>query len=216
MKYQTVLFDLDGTLTDSFLGIARCAAYALEDQGILIDDLNQLRPFIGPPLRDCFVELYGLSGEQADRAVEKYRERYQDTGIFENQLYPGIPQMLETLKSAGAVLAVASSKPQVFVQRILEHFSISGYFDQVVGCGLDGSLNTKAQVVRRAMELSGGEKASSILVGDRKYDAQGAAQEGIGFLGVLYGFGSREELEQYPHEGLVSSPEEVSQWLVSR
>ncbi|MGI5960150.1 MAG: HAD hydrolase-like protein [Massiliimalia sp.] len=215
MHYQTILFDLDGTLTDSFLGIARCAAYALADQGIQIDDLNVLRPFVGPPLKECFQEFYHMTSEEADRAVAKYRERYRDTGIFENELYEGIAETLHTLKQEGAVLGIASSKPQIFVERILKHFSVDQYFDYVVGCGLDGSLNTKAQVIHRAMELSHADPKTTILVGDRKYDALGAEEQGISFLGVLYGFGGEEELSQYPNDGLVYTPQEVAQWLIS-
>ena len=123
-----LLFDLDGTLTDPKLGITTCVQYALKSFGVEETDLDKLEPFIGPPLKDSFMQFYGMSEEQAETAVAKYRERFQDIGLFENEVYAGVPQMLHTLQSKGLFLAVASSKPTVYVERILEHFKIRKYF----------------------------------------------------------------------------------------
>ncbi len=128
-----LLFDLDGTLTDPKIGITTCVQYALHSFGIEEPDLDKLEPFIGPPLRDSFMEFYGFTAEQAEEAVAKYRERFQNTGIFENEVYAGIPEMLKNLQSKGYFLALASSKPQIYVERILEHFDLKKYFAVVVG-----------------------------------------------------------------------------------
>ena len=132
------LFDLDGTLTDPKVGITTCVQYALQSFGIQEPDLDKLEPFIGPPLKESFMEFYGMDGEQADEAVEKYRERFNDKGIYENEIYPGMARMLQILSGKGFRLAVASSKPTVYVERILEHFGIRQYFKAVVGSELDG------------------------------------------------------------------------------
>ena len=147
-----LLFDLDGTLTDPKVGICTCVQYALADLGIEEPDLDKLEPFIGPPLKDSFMKFYNLTQEQADRAIAKYRERFQDTGIFENKIYPGVSQMLQTLISKGMFLAVASSKPTVFVERILEHFNIRRFFKVIVGSELDGTRVNKDEVVEEALK----------------------------------------------------------------
>lgn len=150
--YQYILFDLDGTLTDPKPGITACVQYALHKMGIEEPDLDKLEPFIGPPLLDSFHEFYGFNEEQGRQATVYYRERFTDTGLFENEVYPGIPQLLENLKAAGKKLAVASSKPGVFVERILEHFGLNAYFDVVVGSGLDGTRTKKEEVVGEALK----------------------------------------------------------------
>ncbi len=147
-----LLFDLDGTLTDPKEGICTCVQYALSAMGIEEPDLDKLEPFIGPPLKDSFQEFYHMSEEQAQAAVEKYRERFQDKGIFENKLYPGIPEMLRALNSKGMFLGVASSKPTVFVKKILEHFEIARYFKVIVGSELDGTRTNKDEVVAEALQ----------------------------------------------------------------
>ncbi len=143
--FQYCLFDLDGTLTDPGEGITRCVQYALRSLGIEEPDLKKLEPFIGPPLTDSFMEFYGLTREQAVRAVEAYRERFAPVGIFENCVYDGIPRLLEEMKSAGVTLAVASSKPECFVHRILDRFGIEKYFDVIVGSELDGARSAKEE-----------------------------------------------------------------------
>jgi len=146
-----LLFDLDGTLTDPKLGITTCVQYALKSFGIEEPDLDKLEPFIGPPLKDSFMQFYGLDEKEAETAVDKYRERFQDIGLFENEIYPGIREMLRVLKKKGMHLAVASSKPTVFVERILEHFKIRKYFEVVVGSELDGRRVNKDEVVQEAL-----------------------------------------------------------------
>ena len=147
-----VLFDLDGTLTDPMVGITTCVQYALAAAGIEEPDLQKLTPFIGPPLKQSFMEFYGFPDEKAEQAVEKYRERFKDVGIFENEVYEGIPELLSSLKKEGMLLSVASSKPEVFVKRILTHFSIDSYFDAVVGSELDGRRTDKKEVVAEALK----------------------------------------------------------------
>ena len=195
-----LLFDLDGTLTDPKIGITTCVQYALHSFGIEEPDLDKLEPFIGPPLRDSFMEFYGFTAEQAEEAVAKYRERFQDTGLFENEVYDGIPEMLKTLQSKGYFLAVASSKPQVYVERILEHFDLKKYFSVVVGSELDGRRETKDQVVQETLRQLFGENpvdpAQVYMIGDRKFDVEGARALGVESVGVTYGYGSKEELKE--------------------
>lgn len=151
MRFRYLLFDLDGTLTDPKEGITASVQYALRSFGIEEPDLDRLTPFIGPPLKDSFMEMYGFNEKQAEEAIEKYREWFRPTGIFQNAIYPGIREMLEKLKMKGKVLAVASSKPQVFVEQILHHFEIYDYFTVIVGSELDGKRGTKEEVVEEAL-----------------------------------------------------------------
>lgn len=198
MKY--ILFDLDGTLTDPKIGITSCVQYALKHFGIEEPDLDKLEPFIGPPLKGSFMEYYGFTEEQAEEAIAKYRERFQDVGIFENKVYRGIPRLLKDLKANGRKLAVASSKPTVFVERILDHFRIRQYFDVVVGSELDGSRVDKNEIIQETLHRLFGEeqfdRSELIMVGDRKYDIQGAKSWFIRSIGVTYGYGTREELKE--------------------
>jgi len=186
-----LLFDLDGTLTDPKVGICTCVQYALKSFGIEEPDLDKLEPFIGPPLKDSFMQFYDMSEEQAESAIEKYRERFAETGLFENEVYAGIPQMLSDLKSVGMKLAVASSKPTVYVKRILEHFGIAKYFDAVVGSELDGTRVNKDEVVQEALRQLFGEQAYDkgkvYMIGDRHFDVEGAHALGIESVGVTYG-----------------------------
>ena len=149
--FEYILFDLDGTLTDPKLGITSSVQYALRALGIEEPSLDRLEPFIGPPLADSFREFYGLEGERLATAIDKYRERFATQGIFENEIYPGIPQMLADLKAKGKKLAIASSKPTLFVEQILEHFEIGKYFDHVVGSNMDGTRGTKEEVVEETL-----------------------------------------------------------------
>lgn len=213
-----ILFDLDGTLTDPKIGICTCVQYALASFGIQEPDLDKLEPFIGPPLKESFMEFYHMSQEQADAAVEKYRERFKDKGIFENKVYKGIPGMLRSLRSKGMVLAVASSKPTVFVRRILEHFHIARYFDVVVGSELDGTRVNKDQVVREALRqlFQGGRihKEQVYMVGDRRFDSEGAHAVGVESVGVAYGYGSMEELKEAKTDYIVRSVKELGSFLL--
>ena len=155
-----ILFDLDGTLTDPKEGITKSVQYALSAFGIEVTNLDELEPFIGPPLKDSFMEFYGMDEPTALRAIEKYRERFQDKGLFENRLYDGVPELLRKLKGNHKKVAIASSKPTVFVERILEYFDIRRYFDVVVGSELDGTRTEKSEVVAEALRQLYGEESS--------------------------------------------------------
>ena len=195
-KYKYILFDLDGTLTDPYEGITKSVQYALNAFGIKDEPLPKLKKFIGPPLKESFMEYYGFDGAKAETAVEKYRERFRDTGIFENQIYDGAVQLLSFLKDNGFILAIASSKPTEFVERILEHFHIRNYFDNVTGSFMDGRRTKKSEVVGAVLEaLEITEKAQVLMVGDRYHDVEGAAAVGVDCAGVSFGYGGREELE---------------------
>ena len=196
-KYSTVLFDLDGTLTDPQVGITRSVQYALRRMGIVEADLKKLIHFIGPPLALNFRECYDMDEKQAQDAVRYYREYFSETGIFENAAYPGIPELLSELRRSGCVLAVATSKPGVFAKRILDHFSLTGYFQFVAGSNLDGTLVEKADVIEYALEnLPPRNLNVVVMVGDRKHDVIGAKINRIDSIAVGYGYGSMEELTQ--------------------
>lgn len=218
VRKEYVLFDLDGTLTDPKMGITKCVQYALASFGIEEPDLDKLEPFIGPPLKDSFKQFYGFDDEKAEAAVAKYRERFQDTGIFENEIYRGVPEMLKKLRMRGLHLAVASSKPTVFVEKILEHFKIRSYFEVVVGSELDGTRSQKAEVVREALRrlFHGGtvQRHKVFMVGDRKFDVEGAREAGVESVGVSFGYGSMEELMEAHADYIVRSVEELRRFLL--
>lgn len=196
-KKQYILFDLDGTVTEPFEGITNCVAYALKHFGIEVEDRNTLRPFIGPPLIDSFQEFYGFSKEQAEEATKKYRELYNIEGIYQNELYEGMKELLSYLKEKGKTVFLATSKPDVFANRILSYFEIDDYFDFVGGSDINGERNTKSAVIQYVLEQNGiTDISQAVMVGDRKYDILGAKNFGMDSIGVLYGHGSREELEQ--------------------
>lgn len=215
---EYLLFDLDGTLTDPKEGITTCVQYALKSFEIDEPDLDKLEPFIGPPLKDSFKTYYNMTDEQAEEAVTKYRERFQDTGIFENELYGGIHDLLRSLKSKGMHLAVASSKPTVFVERILKHFKIDKYFEVVVGSELDGTRVNKAEVMLEALHRFFGDKPVQFdkvyMIGDRKYDIDGARTLRIESVGVAYGYGSMEELKEAKADYIVKSVAELKKFLL--
>ena len=195
-NYDVVLFDLDGTLTDPELGITSCVQYALRHFGIEVEDRSSLRPFIGPPLVDSFMEFYHFSREQAEEATAKYRERFSTVGLFENEVYPGIELLLDKLKQQGKLVGVCTSKPEKFAVQILEHFGLDGYFDEI--CGADMSTNgrnSKEAVLSYALDrMDVNDKSRVVLVGDTKFDVKGAKTVGVDAIGVTYGFGSRHEL----------------------
>lgn len=195
--FDVVLFDLDGTLTDPKQGITSCVQYALANIGIDEPDLDNLEDFIGPPLKEHFMERYSLDETTAKVCVDKYRERYNPIGVYENKMYEGIDKVLETLKERGIKLAVASSKPAMLVNVVLEHFGLMKYFDVVAGSELDGTRTRKSDVIRYAFELldeKGLSHERPIMVGDRKHDVIGAGETGIPCMAVAYGYGSMEEL----------------------
>lgn len=206
MSWKYILFDLDGTVTDSGTGILNCVRYALEASGRQIPSDKDLQKFIGPPLIDSFQTFSGMSHDEALWAVEKYRERYSSTGIFENKLYQGMDDVLAALKKHGFVTAIATSKPEEYTIRILEHFGIAGYFDEAVGSSMDGQRNRKADIIMevfKRMQIKEESKPQVIMVGDRKYDILGAKECGIASLGAAWGFAPEHELEEYQADYIV-------------
>ncbi len=193
-RYAYCLFDLDGTLTDPGEGITRSVAYALSFFGIEVKDRTALYPFIGPPLVDSFSTFYGFSPEQARQAVERYREYFSRQGIFENELYPGIKELLEDLKRHGVRILLASSKPELYARKILEHFQLLPFFDFVAAATMDDTRSKKTDVVRYALESCGISPDRAVMIGDRHHDIEGAKDNALESIGVLWGYGSREEL----------------------
>lgn len=214
--YQYILFDLDGTLTNSELGITKSVQHALKKFGIEVEDRTVLRPFIGPPLGESFQVYYGLSKEESEQAIKYYRERFSVKGLYENEVYEGVEKMLQDLKESGKELILATSKPEKFTMLILEHFDLLKYFDFVAGATMDGSRGEKADVIRYALELSGIEdKSEVIMIGDRKFDILGAKENGLASMGVLYGFGDREELTEAGADYIVETAEDIVKILKS-
>ena len=231
--FKKILFDLDGTLTDPKIGITTCVQYALKHFGIE-EDIEKLTPFIGPPLIDSFMEFYGFTLEQAREATDVYRERFAPIGKFENEVYIGIPEMLSTLKQAGITLAVASSKPEKFVNEILEHFDLLKYFDVVVGSLMNETRTKKEEVLEEALirlkvPYSGSleyplsdersvrieiEKESIAMVGDRKFDVASARDMGITAVGVRFGYADEGELEAENPDYIANDVSELTQFLV--
>lgn len=203
------LFDLDGTVADNGEGILKSAQYALDAFGIYNEPEERLRRFVGPPLDASFREFYGFSQEQALAAVEKYRERYRVKGVYENQLYPGVRELLECLSQRAAV-CLATSKPQVFANTILEMGQVLPFFQVVVGAELDGSRTDKAEVIQAVLERLGNPpKEQAVMIGDRKHDILGAGTAGVESIGVRYGFAPEGELEAAGARWIVSTVEEL-------
>ncbi|MBO5088940.1 MAG: HAD family hydrolase [Lachnospiraceae bacterium] len=214
---RIVLFDLDGTLTDPGLGITNSVIYALDKFGISVEDRSELYKFIGPPLLNSFMDFYGFDEEKASQAVTYYRELYNVTGKYENEVYAGVPEMLQKLKEQGCHLLVATSKPEFLAKDILEHFSLSQYFCVIAGSDLEGVRNTKGKVIDYALKQFAKQmdisieqiKENAIMVGDRFHDIHGAKENEIASVGVLYGYGNREELEQAGTDYVAEKPENV-------
>ena len=227
---KALLFDLDGTLTDPGEGITKSVQYALEKMGCPEPDRDKLRAFIGPPLLEQFMAYRGFTQEEAAQAVAYYRERFAPIGIFENKIYPGIPELLADLQEQGFRLAVASSKPEIYVEQILEHFGLRKYFDVVTGSGLDGTRTTKEEVVEEAlrcllpenlfremMETKGRYKYDTVvMVGDRRFDVEGAKEYHIVSVGVTYGYAVQGELAKAGADEIVETVEELAEVLLCR
>ena len=195
--YKYFLFDLDGTLTDPGLGITNSVMYALKKFGIDETDRTKLYKFIGPPLKDSFLKFYGFDAKQCEDGVTYYREYFKEKGIFENKVYDGIEDLLMQLKAAGKIVILATSKPEEFAIRILEHFKLAKYFDFVAGASMDSARIKKADVIAYALENIDVENlAQAVMIGDREHDVLGAKQIGMDSVGVLWGYGDLEELQQ--------------------
>lgn len=215
--YKHILFDLDGTLTDPAVGITNSVAYALEKFGIIIDDKRTLYKFIGPPLVDSFKEFYGFDEQKALLAVEYYREYFSVTGILENSVYDGIQNLLSKLKDNGLIVILATSKPEVFAKRILEHFKLDKYFDVIAGSTLDTSRNTKSAVIKYALEKANmTDCTSAIMVGDRKHDIIGAKENKLPSIGVLYGYGDYDELKSAGADFIITDVLSLENFLLEK
>ncbi|WP_405384150.1 HAD hydrolase-like protein [Phascolarctobacterium sp.] len=216
--YQNLLFDLDGTLTDSAEGITKCCQYGLAKLGIDEPDLDKLRVFIGPPLRASYMKYYGLTEAQAEQGVAFYRERYTDIGIWENKVYPGMMDLLQALKSDGRRLGMATAKPEVFAKRIAERFGFNDYLEDVTGCSLDGKTDNKALVVAAALAkwniVTPEQKATIALIGDRREDVLAAHANGIPCIGVGFGFAAPGELQEAGAEHYVETVDDLRKFLL--
>ncbi|MGE7689445.1 HAD family hydrolase [Lysinibacillus sp. NPDC097214] len=211
-KYHVVLFDLDGTLSDPKIGITKSVQHALQKAGIEVNNLDELESFIGPPLQVSFQEIYGFDDMQIDQAINDYRERFTERGMFENKLYENIPALLTNLKQQGYILAIATSKPTVFAEQILQYFNLEHYFDFVAGSNLDGTRSAKGEVITFAREHFNEAKIDQfIMIGDRKYDIVGAHENHMDSIGVTYGYGSLEELTDAQATYIVNSVSELQE-----
>lgn len=205
-----ILIDLDGTIANPKEGITKSVQYALGEMGVLIDDLDSLTKHIGPPIRDGFMEFYGFDEEKAEATVEHYRKYYGETGIHQNELYDGMERLLTRLKQAGKYLIVATSKPEELAVKVLESFHLEHYFDDICGATFDDSRASKDAVIKYALDKNSITNLDRVvMVGDRKYDILGAKETGISSIGVLYGFGSEEELREAGADRLATTVDEL-------
>lgn len=212
--FDTILFDLDGTLTDPFKGIANSVIYALKKFGIAAPEKTLLRKFIGPPLTESFSKYCGLSRSDALRAVEYYREYFAATGIFENKPYIGVQELLSELKKSGFTVVVATSKPEQFAKAIVCHFGLDQYFKEVCGATMDQSRTQKADVIAYALQKCGITNTKlAVMIGDRKHDIIGAKANGLHSIGVLYGYGSKEELLATGADHIANSPADILHYI---
>ncbi|MEX5572484.1 HAD family hydrolase [Pseudomonas lijiangensis] len=194
MHYQNILFDLDGTLTDPRLGITRSIQFALAKLGIDEPDITRLEHFIGPPLLQAFMQFYEMDEARAWEAVGFYRERFKVTGLYENQVFDGVPELLETLGGQGRTLYIATSKPWMFAREIARHFDFAKYFKVIYGSELDGTRTDKVELIAHLLEQEGLDPKQTLMIGDRKHDLIGGLRNGLDVAAVGYGFGSHEEL----------------------
>lgn len=216
MKYKYIFFDLDGTLTDPQEGITNCVKYALESFGIDETDYSKLMRFIGPPLVYSFSEYYGFDKEKSLKAVEKYRERFSEVGLFENKVYDGIYDALQKLVDSGHVLVLATSKPKVFADRIMTKYRLRPYFKLICGSELDGTRNDKNEVIEYAIQALECPRDKIIMVGDRKHDIIGAKKCGIASCGVHFGYAEEGELETAGADYIADTIADMTDILMQR
>lgn len=211
-----ILFDLDGTVTDSMIGITKSVQYALRKFNIEVENLNDLCKFIGPPLKDSFMNFYGFNEEDALKAITFFREYFSVNGLYENTVYENFEDMLIALKEQNKSLIIATSKATVFAEKILEHFNLKKYFDFIAGSNLDNTRTKKADVISYALEQQGlTETSEMIMIGDREHDVIGAKALGIESIGVLHGYGSYEELSNSGATYIVKDVKELKSLLMS-
>lgn len=208
-KFKYILFDFDGTLVDSSEGIFKSLTYAFENMGHGTPTQELLRKFVGPPLHYSFTQFCGFTSEHAYEMTEKYRERYKKIGYLENRVYDGIPEMLAKLQDEGYVLGTASSKPVKFIDDICEQRGIKKYFRHIGGTQFDNIKESKTLVIKNAMDALGADTENTLMVGDRLFDIQGAHEAGVPCCAVLFGFGSREEFEEYKAEYIIEKPNDI-------
>ncbi|HDR7794191.1 TPA: HAD family hydrolase [Bacillus luti] len=195
--YTTFLFDLDGTLTDPKEGIVNSVLYALQQLGIEELHINELNSFIGPPIQQSFVERYNMNEGEVERAVFYFREYLKQRGLLENNVYEGIPNLLKQLKDTGHRLFIATSKPTIFAEQVIEHFQLTNYFEGIIGSNLDGTRIKKEEIIAHILQTNEElKKEEVIMIGDRKHDIIGATHNKIASIGVLYGYGSEKELTE--------------------
>ncbi|WP_280157959.1 HAD family hydrolase (plasmid) [Priestia megaterium] len=215
-KYKIILFDLDGTLSDPKIGITKSVQYALQKMDIDEPNIDKLECFIGPPLQVSFAEYYDFDEVDTQRAIDYYRERFKDKGMFENELYSDIPLLLRTLKERKYTLVVATSKPTVFSEQILKYFNIDQYFELVVGSNLDGTRSSKTEIIQYILDKYNEHRIEDfIMIGDRKHDIIGANNTGIDSVGVTYGYGSFKELSDSNSTYIINSIDEIKDILLA-
>ncbi len=214
-KYKYFLLDFDGTVANTGIGITKGVAYALKHYGIEVEDLNTLNNFIGPPLGESFQKYFGFSEEQGDEAVTIYREYYGPYGLYESELYGGINDLLEQVTKAGGKIVLATSKPEESARKLLNHFNVESYFEFIAGASQDLKLHRKGDVIRYAMNAMNIQKEQAIMIGDRSQDVHGAKENNLPCIGVLYGFGDKEELEQAGADYIVEDMKELTSLLLA-
>ncbi|MBQ2902775.1 MAG: HAD family hydrolase [Clostridia bacterium] len=213
-KYDVILFDLDGTLTDPGMGITNSVMHALKKYGIEVEDRKTLYKFIGPPLIESFEKYYGFSHEEAVKSVDYYREYYRDRGIYENTVYDGIEKLLAYLSENGKKIILATSKPEPFAKEILRHFGLEKYFLFAAGSTMSETRTNKAEVIEYALaECSITDKSTVVMVGDREHDIIGANKNSVDSIGVLFGYGSREELEAAGATYIAETVEDILRYI---
>jgi phosphoglycolate phosphatase len=213
-KIKYFFMDLDGTVTDPKEGITKSVAYALKHYGIQIDNLDSLCKFIGPPLTKSFQQYYGFTEEESKEAVQKYREYYVPYGIYENYLYDGMESLLKNVVKNGGRIVLATSKPQIFAEQILQHFHIDEYFTFIAGSNMDLSRSKKGEVIEYALTALGIPAENVIMIGDREHDIIGARENNLPSIGVTYGYGSREELSDAKADYIVQSVSELEKLML--
>ena len=214
MKYKYILFDLDGTITESGPGIMNSVEYALNKMNREVGERDTLKKFIGPPLTESMEKYYGMSEEEALLGVKYYREYYHDKGIYENRVYDGLEEVLKKINEAGKQAIVATSKPEKYAKIIMDHFHLTKYFACVAGMEMDGGRGTKAQVITYALEKNDiTDKSKVLMIGDREHDVIGAHENGLDCLSILYGFGSRKEFEEAGADYIRENVEDILQFV---
>jgi phosphoglycolate phosphatase len=207
---MNLLFDLDGTLTDPFIGITECISYALNMLGRKLPPRESLHWCIGPPLKDSFAKLLASDEDAlAEKAVAFYRERFSTVGLFENEVYNGIPEVLEALQKNGHTLYVATSKPAIYAERIIDHFGLQRYFKCIFGSELDGTRSDKTSLITHILQAELIDPSETSMIGDRKHDMIGAKENDIYGFGVLWGYGTKDELENSGAQAFFKNPREL-------